>query len=194
VVLKQTLLLASTLVLVLGCGSGSPEPTLYAPDDLASVLPQQVGDITLEVEGSGGSDYLVETLGEDALDMLLKTHAGLGYDPDEVRFALASSSTAPDVPRLVVFAVRVPGVRSWALGASNDNPLLVSEPEAYDSFLTEIPRADGWWYYVYPFGEVLFGAVATSDGLGITSDDVKAALPTCQRKGKEYQEPCHAPS
>ena len=189
--MKRLLVPGLLLALVVGCDTGTPEPTLYAPDDLASVLPQQVGDLTLQVEGSGGSEYLAETLGRESLEGILKTGFGIGYDPHKVRFALASSDTNRDRPRLLVFAVRIEGVPAGDLGTPYSGPLweTLTEREPwvsnYEFWLTDHPR----------IGEVMFGALGTSDELGVTLEDVMAALPTCQRRwGKENLEPCRAPS
>jgi hypothetical protein len=189
--MRRLLMPGLLLALVVGCDTGTPEPTLYAPDDLASVLPQQVGDLTLQVEGSGGSEYLTETLGDAFLEGVLKTGfgIGIGYDPDAVRFALASSSTDSDEPRLMVFAVRVDGVPAGDLGLPPFDPRWEGPPDM------EPWGSDYEWLLPdHRIGEVMFGAVATSDGLGVTSEDWIATLPTCQRKGKENLEPCRAPS
>ena len=156
---------------VVACDTGSPDPSLYAPDDLASVLPRQVGDVTLQVEGEGGSEYLAESLGSENLTTILKADGGLGYDPDKLHFARASSSPGRDDPRLVVFAVRVEGIAADDLGYFAGN-------QVWDA-LTDLGPWTGYadLYWERRIGEVLFGAVITSDDLDVTFDDVKAALP-----------------
>lgn len=192
--MRPTALLTLLAVFVLACESVSPEPTLYAPDDLASVLPQQVGDLTLELEGAGGSDYLIETLGEEALELLLVCEMpNARCAPERVHFALASSDRDPSQPRLVMFAVRVEGVPSWELDASHGNPYVLVTPadaDEYRPLVQEIILPESGWLSLYPLGEVLFGAVATTDELDVTAADVSAALPTCRRRGNEF---CDAP-
>jgi hypothetical protein len=157
------------VVVLMGCDTGSPEPTPYAPDDLASVLPQAVGGLSLEVEGEGGSEYLAESLGSESLASILKSDGGIGYDPDKMSFALASSSPGRDDARLIVWALRVAGVPADELGAPAGNQVWEA--------LTDLGMWPGYHYTEQRVGEVVFGAVITSDELDITYDDVRAALP-----------------
>ncbi len=194
--MKRILVLALLVALVLACNSGSPEPTMYAPDDLASVLPTQVGDLTLEVEGSGGGEYLVAALGEDALTALTLCHNAAPCYHDRLHFALASSSSDPDTPRLVVFAVRVEDVGSWDLGPGGDDPSLgypADGPYSWRLSQNLAPTPDEGWLFLYPYGEVLFGAIATSDDLSVTSEDVSAELPSCRRMDGDSLVNCQAP-
>lgn len=171
---------------VAACDAGSQVTTLYAPDDLASILPTQVGDLTLGVEGSGGSEYLTEAVGDDALGALTACHSNTPCDHDRLRFALASSSRDADVPRLVVFAARVEDVSAWDLGPGGDG---VNYPAdmGYGRYLArDIATPGEGWLLLYPYGEVLFGAIATSDEVAVTSDDVVAVFPSCRQKDKGY--------
>jgi len=119
------LTLGVLLVVVMACATDSPEPTPFAPDDLASVLPRRVGDIALDVDGTGGSDVLVTTLGRDVLIDYLhavnddqRQRAASGSDnlqsalPDDVRFAVASGVDETTGQRLVIYAARVDGVEA----------------------------------------------------------------------------------
>ena len=55
----RTLLLAAMLAVALGCDPGAAEPTAFAPDDLARVLPDRIGDVPLEVVSATRDDPVV---------------------------------------------------------------------------------------------------------------------------------------
>ena len=184
--MRRLLVLGLLLALVVGCESGTPEPTLYAPDDLASVLPQRIGDLTLEVDGSGGSEYLAETLGEDALTALTRCHNNAPCYHERLRFALASSSSDPDTPGFVIFAARVEGVGAWDLGPGGDGVSAPADLGYARHFAQDIATPGEGWLLFYPYGEVLFGAIATSDALTVTSDDVVGAFPSCRQGDEDY--------
>jgi hypothetical protein len=184
------------VALAIACDDATPEPTFWAPDDLVSVLPRAVGDITLEIEGSGGREYAVEALGEAALDRLLVCKMpNARCLTDRLHFALASGSGSADGPRLVVFALRVEGVPAMDLVAeSGSGPFVHVTPAdaaEYAPIVRELVRPGEGWLNLYPLGEVLFGAVVTADGLGVSGDDFIAALPSCRRYGSQ---PCRGPS
>jgi len=180
------------MVLAIACDDATPEPTFWAPGDLVSVLPQRVADLDLETEGSGGSDYLVGTLG-DAL--LTCEPPVVRCRPEAVQFALASSAGSVDEPRLLVFALRVEGVPAMDLvaGSGSGPNVQVTPADAaeYGPIVRELVRPGEGWLDLYPLGEVLFGAVATADGLGVAGADFMAALPACTRYGNQ---PCRGPS
>lgn len=183
---RQTLLSGFVLALVVSCDAGAAEPTLYAPGDLASILPTQVGDLSLEVEGSGGSEYLTEALGEEALTALTLCHRNAPCYRDRLHFAMAASSSDPDAPRLVVFAVRVEDVSAWDLGPSGGGLSYPADREYGRHLAGKIATPDEGWLLLYPYGEVLYGAIATSDEVTATSDDAIAAFPTCRQKDDDY--------
>ena len=192
--MRRLLVLGLGLALVVGCESGTPEPTLYAPDDLTSVLPQRIGDLTLEVDGSGGGEYLTETLGEDALTALTRCHNNAPCYPDRLHVALASSSGDTDTPGLVVFAARVEGVGAWDLGPGGSGVSSPADQRYGRHYAQNIAVPGEGWVLFYPYGEVLFGAIATSDELTVTSDDVVAAFPSCRQRDEGYvQINCLAP-
>jgi len=184
--MRRLLVLGLLLAPVVGCESGTPEPTLYAPDDLASVLPQRTGDLTLEVDGSGGSEYLTETLGEDALTALTRCHNNAPCHPDRLHVALASSSGDTVTPGLVVFAARVEDVSAWDLGPGGGGLSLPADLGYARHFAQDIATPGEGWLLFYPYGEVLFGAISTSDALTVASDDVVAAFPSCRQKDEDY--------
>ena len=61
-------------------------------------------------------------------------------------------------------------------------------------FAKDIATPGEGWLLFYPYGEVLFGAIATSDELTVASDDVVAAFPSCRQSDEGYVRiNCHAP-
>lgn len=216
--MKQTLLLGFMLTLVVACGSGSPEPSVYTPDDLVSALPTQAGYTTLAVEGSGGSEYLAEILGEDVLERLLTTteyhintaefeSVRIAPKPEDVRFALASSGAGPDEPRLLVYAIRVDGMPARYLPSTHPNDLVGELEHPYTSSRGKCVLepgqghykascffgSGGSWFMSYPKGEVLFVAADPTGELDATSEDVLLELPMCYEDNSPtegWNQPC----
>ena len=194
--------MAGLLVLALGSGavaqSSSPEATpLYAPEDLAFVLPRHVAALSLDVE-TLEPDEVLETYGFDWLQDLLVPH---GKDPTDLHMATAFSNTEDlDRPWLFLSAMRVEGVD----GVSLVQP--VAERARLDPFFERVFREDpvdppygmtlarqdiggrnvmvvtrdddDGWFLMYPKGEVLFTAVSVPwDNPTVTIEDVLAELP-----------------
>lgn len=112
---KSTVLVAGLLVLVFGSGTlaqeRSPEIAApYAPDDLASVLPAQVGDVEVRVAWDVTDPAALATGDADLWRLLA---GGVGKEEDDVR-ASVGIGTPPtglddeDIP-LVIWAFRIDG-------------------------------------------------------------------------------------
>ncbi len=163
--------------------SPSPEATpLYAPDDMALLLPRQVADVPLTVTSADDPGLVFDDHLEDLLLLYAK-------DREDLRMAVAGSvpDTYGDRP-LTIFAIRLDGVpaEAWLdtyLAASLPWDESGSLPENFHLDDAEVGGRDvrvltvaGGTFTFYPMGEVLF--VAAAIGVGAPAiDDVLAELP-----------------
>jgi hypothetical protein len=196
--MARTLVLATILTLLSGCDSGQPRPTMYAPTDLAAVLPGRVGDITLQITQAAADDAVIGAYDAYAASWLARHRGAAASEKRVLRSAKVAGIDASSGKPLVMYAVRVDGVPTTDAVALVDDiglgPSLRGETYRIDGQdVTWAAHGGGVWSQFYQMGEVLFVAVGSSD-VDVTVEDVLAELPRCQRKGKEWLEPCRAPS
>jgi len=196
--LAWKLVLGSMLAVLLGCDTGTAEPTIYAPDDLASVLPRQVGDITLEIVATSQDDPVIRAYDDYAQGVPQSAREQPASLDLTLRFAKVAGTDDANGRPLAIYAIRVDGTPTTDQQALVDSiglgPAAVTE--SYRISGQDVKRAyhgEGVWSQVYQMGEVLFVAIGSGD-TGVSVEDVLAELPRCQRKGREWLEPCRAPS
>ena len=178
---KRVGLLAGLLVLVLGSGVVAQDPspeatTLYAPDDLASLLPSQLGGSELTTQAHTGDRWL-PFFGDDEFvifDGLLVAH---GAEPSDLRTAWASTpdETAPEWYGVFIF--RVDGVPADLLHELYMRSVShMTDDQTFPPYgiepartvggrkvLTNESDEDTSWLFFYPDGEVLFGVNGYGD-------------------------------
>lgn len=196
--MARKLVLGVILAILLGCDTGTAAPTMYAPDDLASVLPRHVGAITLEIVDTSRDDSVIQAYLEYAQGVPQSARQYPASLDLTLRFAKAEGIDDASGQPLAIYAIRVDGIPTTDEMALVDalglGPSLVGETyrvEGQD--VTWADHGEGAWSQLYQMGEVLFVAVGSTD-LSVSVEDVLAALPRCQRKGREWLEPCRAPS
>ena len=185
-------LLAGLLVVALGSGAVAqdPEPEAtppYAPLDLASAIPSQVGDVALVVTTMTGPELLAATddTNRAATTAMLTS---LGKEPEDLVMAQGDpvDESAPDT--YWVTATRVVGVPADTLmdavqraalarhdGTLPQEVVRVSLPVAGRTIYPLYNRYIGQSFnFFYPHGEVLFSVEGFGD---VTVEDVLAELP-----------------
>ena len=196
--MKRVGLLGLLLVMALGSGvmaqspspsslpSPSPEPTpLFAPDDLAFLIPSEVKSLKLDI-GTSGIEALVLTAEDREVwrDFLLP----FGKVPTDVKVAFGERwPSEPGDAMTQVFAARVDGVAADALVEPMLMTLVGIDPsdlpagthvewQDIDGRSVLVLTEDGYmrWAFLYPKGEVLFVAVGDGD---LMVEDVLAELP-----------------
>ncbi len=191
---KRVGLLGVLLVLVLVLGSGvegqSPTPGAtppYAPIDLASAIPSQVGDVALDVRSWTGPELLAAADDTDRTAMTAML-TSLGKEPEDLTVATAEpfDESAPDT--YWVTATRVVGVpadtlmdamQQAALSRHDrtlpENVLRINLPVAGRTIYPSYNRYTGQSFnFFYLRGEVLFRVEGYGD---VTVEDVLAVLP-----------------
>ena len=175
--MRRVGLLAGLLMLTLGTGtvaqspSPSPSPTpLYAPEDLALVIPTRLASFEMEVDTGSLDDGDLGWDAETWRDILLP----LGREPQEGRWAIGSGATDPDDTSshgaATIEAIRVDGLLAGLLldgyaeasaaqqAAAGQPPTPAEWLDVDGRHLRVIPSPGGWFppLYLYPKGEVLF--------------------------------------
>lgn len=193
--IKRVGLLGLLLALALGSGvvaqSPSPPPLpspmatpLFAPDDLASVVPSSVGGVALTVmgdRGEGGQGFL---WGPDIERDFLTP---LGRVPEDVRQAVGL--TDPVAPEVAVIALRVDGIDGEVMLDALIDAMMVrpevatAPPDITFEWLDIdgrrvrlIATEGGPPTYLYAKGEVGFVIALAEDGT-LTVEEVVAELP-----------------
>ena len=212
---KRVGLLGLLLVLALGTGvvaqspspmpspssqlSLSPEPTpLFAPDDLAFLLPSRIGDVEMDVFELGVADLmdsaeerekwrdLLLPIGNEPADVHGAASVGFATvdrDPanGDLYFEVLDSSGEPRGGNVALMALRIDGITAEALSAHM--LAMMGEDEATGEWLEVMDRrvmrvdsGGGVHLLMYPKGEVLFVAMVAPE-TGLSDTDLLAELP-----------------
>lgn len=180
---KRVGLLGSLLVLALASGAVAQEPSptrLYAPEDLAAVLPTQVGPLTLDIQSFDGSEQVAEDPAKYE-DVFLR----LGKEPSDYSLATARGEAEDGSSVVYVAAFRIEGVFAddWGfdevLAYDLDDPppdRHVEWNDIGDRRVAVISHdaSEATWSAAYAKGEVFFFLVG---GGGVAIEDVFAELP-----------------
>ena len=180
---KRVGLLGLLLVLALGSGAAAQEPsptTLYAPDDLASILPSQVGPVTLSIESFDGPEQVAEDP-ELFGDLFLR----LGKDPSDYSLAAARGESEDGSSLVYVAAFRIEGVLADDWGFDGVMTFDLDEPPPgwhvewrdIGDRRVAVMSDEGFEAgrsAAYAKGEVFFYLVGVG---GVTIEDVLAELP-----------------
>ena len=177
---KRAGLLAGLLVLTLGSGAVAQEPSpeatsSFAPDDLAAILPTQVGPVTLDIQSFDGPEQVAEDP-EKYEDVFLR----LGKDASDYSLATARGEAEAGSSVVYVAAFRIEGVYAddWGFDEVLTFDLDDPPPDRHvqwqdigDRRVAVISHdaQEAGWSAVYAKGEVFFFLVG---GGGVTIEDV----------------------
>ena len=197
---KRAGLLGLLLVVALGCGvvaqSPAPEATpLYAPDDLASIIPSQVGDIDLSIldfsavssadaEWTAGWRDVLVPLGLEPEDV--RAAGGYGVHPEGDRFLSIEATRIVGAQAADFWAGVFEGLRRESQAVADQLPVAAMDWQDIGDRRVVVVTFDGhdrFIEYLYPKGEVLFrvrlGRVGPDPDAPTepTIEDVLAELP-----------------
>jgi hypothetical protein len=150
---------------------GGPEPsfTAGAVSELEDIIPDTVGDLTIEKESLRGSEFLVDA---DSDPAQVKFVEDLGVSPEDISIATGSATNADFSEFLFLFVIRAEGsdgdrLKAAFLTASAQDG--VTPPEWVDATVggksVETATSNGATSYLYTSGDILIWLIATPDEL-----------------------------
>jgi hypothetical protein len=180
-------------ILIAACGSsgsGSPSPTATptpvaqasaggpgpsftqgAVADLEAIIPDKVGDLTMQKQSMKGSQFLTSTTSSPEA---VKFIQDLGVSPNDISIAIGSGYTADYSSTVFAFVIRASGADSGKLvsvfktasAAGDASPLQwASATVAGKSVETAGSSDTGGANYLYVKGDVLIWMIATTPTL-----------------------------
>ncbi len=199
--MKRAGLLAGLMVLSLGSGALAQSPSAeatppFAPDDLASIIPSQVGDIDLSIldfsavssadaEWTAGWRDVLVPLGLEPEDV--RAAGGYGVHPEGDRFLSIEATRIVGAQAADFWAGVFEGLRRESQAVADQLPVAAMDWQDIGDRRVVVVTFDGaddrFIEYLYPKGEVLFrvrlGRVGSDPDAPTepTIEDVLAELP-----------------
>jgi hypothetical protein len=150
-------------------GGPGPSFTQGAVADLEAIIPDKVGDLTMQKQSMKGSQFLTSSTSSPEA---IKFVQDLGVSPNDISIAIGSGYSTDYSQTVFAFVIRASGADSGKLvsvfktasAAGNSSPLQWSSATVAGKSV-ETASSSGATNYLYVKGDVLIWMIATTPAL-----------------------------
>lgn len=163
-----------------GASQGGPEPSFSAGlvADLEALIPDTVGDLTMEKSSMRGNEYLLDPDGDPAMLQFLQD---AGVSPNDITMAIGYGFNADFTSQAFMFVVRAAGADSnelssafqEAMDADAESPMQWSDASVGGKQVKQSDSGDGTTY-LYAKGDTVFWIFASDPA---SAEEILSGLP-----------------